>query len=257
MVALAAAGGAAIVSAGEPPRGAAPPVRVAPAFAAAPHVNGVTSAPAPRSSLADPAPVHDRLTVEISVAERRLWLLRGADTLLTAPAAVGSGERLEHEGRRWRFETPRGTRRVLARQRDPVWVPPLWHFVERAAEMQSPLVELAWDEPHEFPDGSRVLLRDGVVGHELAGGEFVAFEPGMEVVVNGILFVPPIGSANRRVAGELGAYKLDLGDGYLIHGTSDSASIGTASTHGCIRLDDDALRRLYEAVPVGTPVVIR
>ncbi len=44
------------------------------------------------------------------------------------------------------------------------------------------------------------------------------------------------GTAHRRILGELGRYKLDLGDGSLIHGTPDQASVGSATTHGCLRL---------------------
>jgi lipoprotein-anchoring transpeptidase ErfK/SrfK len=77
-----------------------------------------------------------------------------------------------------------------------------------------------------------------------------------EIVFDGTLFVPPFGTANRRIAGELGRYKLDLGDGYLLHGTRDADSVGGASTHGCLRLRADNLELLYRGVPVGTDVYI-
>lgn len=211
----------------------------------------LAAAPAPAGAQRD-APV-----VVVSVNERMLWLLEGADTVLATPVAVGSGDTLSHGGRRWRFVTPHGERRVLRKEADPVWVPPLWHFVERARETGRPLVELRAGRPHRFPDGSQVQVREGVVGHRLANGAWVPWEPGQEVVINGILFVPPLGTANRRVHGELGAYKLDLGDGYLLHGTPHKDSIGTAATHGCIRVPDDALRTLWERVPVGARVLIR
>jgi len=54
----------------------------------------------------------------------------------------------------------------------------------------------------------------------------------------------------------LGRYWLDLGDGYGIHGTNNLWSIGRVATHGCIRLHDSQIERLYEDVPVGTPVHI-
>ena len=82
------------------------------------------------------------------------------------------------------------------------------------------------------------------MGHLLANGAWIPWEPGQEVVINGILFVPPLGTENRRVRGELGAFKLDMGDGYLLHGTPHKDSIGTAVTHGCIRVPDEALRTL-------------
>jgi lipoprotein-anchoring transpeptidase ErfK/SrfK len=80
--------------------------------------------------------------------------------------------------------------------------------------------------------------------------------PGEEIVFDGTLYVPPFGTANRRIPGELGRYKLDLGDGYLIHGTPDQSSVGTAATHGCLRLREADLRFVYERVPTGTAVYI-
>jgi lipoprotein-anchoring transpeptidase ErfK/SrfK len=41
-----------------------------------------------------------------------------------------------------------------------------------------------------------------------------------------------------------------------IHGTNAPWSIGQAVSHGCIRLPNATLRRLFAAVPGGTPVVI-
>ena len=42
-----------------------------------------------------------------------------------------------------------------------------------------------------------------------------------------------------------------------IHGTDDPASIGRAVSNGCLRVQNDVLRRLFSLVPAGTPVVIR
>lgn len=42
-----------------------------------------------------------------------------------------------------------------------------------------------------------------------------------------------------------------------IHGTDDPSAIGRAISHGCIRLPNDAMRRLYALTPAGTPIVIR
>ena len=70
------------------------------------------------------------------------------------------------------------------------------------------------------------------------------------------LFIPPQGTKHRSIQGELGHYRLDLGDGYLLHGTPYARSIGAAVTHGCVRLADDDIEWLYENVPVGTKVYI-
>lgn len=42
-----------------------------------------------------------------------------------------------------------------------------------------------------------------------------------------------------------------------IHGTNDPGSIGRAVSHGCVRLPNSVLRRVFAAAPGGTPVVIR
>lgn len=41
-----------------------------------------------------------------------------------------------------------------------------------------------------------------------------------------------------------------------IHGTLDPYSVGWASSHGCIRMNNDDVAELYSIVPVGTKVVI-
>jgi hypothetical protein len=42
-----------------------------------------------------------------------------------------------------------------------------------------------------------------------------------------------------------------------IHGTNEPWAIGHAASHGCIRLPNTAMKRLFAQVPAGTPVVIR
>ena len=41
-----------------------------------------------------------------------------------------------------------------------------------------------------------------------------------------------------------------------LHGTNEPASIGNAVSHGCIRLANDDMRRLFDLAPAGTPVTI-
>lgn len=43
---------------------------------------------------------------------------------------------------------------------------------------------------------------------------------------------------------------------YGIHGTRESSSIGSAASHGCIRMFNDDVAELYSLVPIGTEVVI-
>jgi L,D-transpeptidase ErfK/SrfK len=44
--------------------------------------------------------------------------------------------------------------------------------------------------------------------------------------------------------------------GYGIHGTNNPSSIGTASSHGCIRMNNDDVIILYNIIPLRTPVQI-
>jgi L,D-transpeptidase YbiS len=68
--------------------------------------------------------------------------------------------------------------------------------------------------------------------------------------------VPPLGSPERFEAGVLGEYALELGDGYLIHGTLYKRMLGMPVTHGCVRLDDDDLRVVYRNLQIGSKVFI-
>lgn len=62
--------------------------------------------------------------------------------------------------------------------------------------------------------------------------------------------IPP-GPDNPLVARWLGIY-----DGVGIHGTKDISSLGTAASHGCIRMDPKDVIALYPKVPMGSPVYI-
>ena len=42
-----------------------------------------------------------------------------------------------------------------------------------------------------------------------------------------------------------------------IHGTNDPSSIGHAVSHGCVRLPNDVLRKVFNSADAGTPVIIQ
>jgi hypothetical protein len=197
-----------------------------------------------------------RCVLVVSIADRALWLVDGSDTLFRASAAVASGARLVHEGRAWTFRTPPGERRVLRKVIDPVWTPPDWHYAEAARDHQLKLTALPTSGAL-LSRGRRLEIRGGVVGIVAPGQPFRALPVEEHIVFDGRLFIPPIGTRNRRLKGDLGRHALDLGDGYMIHGTLLQASIGRAATHGCIRLRDRDIAWLFENVPVGTRVLIR
>lgn len=70
------------------------------------------------------------------------------------------------------------------------------------------------------------------------------------------LAVPPAGSAERHVRGMLGPCALDIGNGYLIHGSPYRIGIGTSATHGCVRLLDEDLEEVYRTLRVGDAVFL-
>ena len=61
----------------------------------------------------------------------------------------------------------------------------------------------------------------------------------------------PAGPDNPLKARWMGIY-----DGAGIHGTSDVGSLGSAASHGCVRMDVADVIDLYDRVDVGTPVYI-
>jgi hypothetical protein len=196
------------------------------------------------------------MRILVSVRERRLRVLDGAhDTLLVTRVAVGSGRSVAYGDHRWTFDTPRGVHTVVTKDSAPVWIPPDWHYVEVARKEHLRIAWLHGDTTVVFDDGSRLILEAGSARFVTQDGSDV-FERGEHVVVDDILFVPPIGSENRKVPGELGQFRLSIGDGVGIHGTPDAASIGNAVTHGCMRLSDPDIEWLYRHVPVGTHVYI-
>ena len=66
----------------------------------------------------------------------------------------------------------------------------------------------------------------------------------------------PKKAKEREAPGELGDYAMDLGDGYLIHGTLYERSLGMSVTHGCVRVGAKDLDVIFHAVRIGTPVYI-
>jgi len=68
--------------------------------------------------------------------------------------------------------------------------------------------------------------------------------------------IPPPGHSSRFESGTLGAYKLELGNGYMIHGTIYKRFMGLSVTHGCVRLGDEDLEAVYKALQVGSKVYI-
>jgi hypothetical protein len=192
----------------------------------------------------------------VSLEDKRLWAVVGEDTVLSAPVATAKGTSLKYGKRTWVFRTPRGMRTVLRKESDPIWVPPDWLYAEVATEYGLKLQRIVRGQPFKLQDGRSLVVRDTLVGVVGKDARFYELPTDEHIVFDSTLFVPPTGTRNRKVEGELGKYRLDLGEGYLLHGTPDKESIGFATTHGCIRLRDEDIEWLYTYVPVGTKVYI-
>jgi lipoprotein-anchoring transpeptidase ErfK/SrfK len=190
--------------------------------------------------------------IVISIADHRLWYRQGDSVLFTAPVATASGKELVggSGGQHWRFETPRGRLVVQGKDSNPAWVPPDWHYVEQARARGLGLVHLDRGETYAGYSvrGSDVIEPDGRPAPPP--------QEGHELVANGNLIVPPFGTNQRRYMGTLGTRRLDLGDGYGIHGTDQPSSVGRSVSHGCVRMLNEDVERLYPMVPIGTPVYI-
>lgn len=191
--------------------------------------------------------------IVVSIYDRKLWLIDGRDTLIEAAAGVGMGVVRGPLGIGMRdFSTPRGRRTVLGKQPDPMWIPPDWHYegLHDGPLRQFPAAGIPLEE------GGRIVRR----GRHLVtvnGGQVVDTIPAERpLVFGGVMYIPPFGTVNREVPDVLGKYKLDTGDGILIHGTNDPLAVGFWGTHGCVRLFDDDIEFVFENAPVGTPVYI-
>jgi hypothetical protein len=207
-----------------------------------------------------PEPPHDRPYLVISLEERRLWYKQRGAILFSTEVATGSGKTMVKEGgaSAWKFETPRGRLAVQSKEEAPVWAPPDWHYVEQSRKRGLGLARLEIGQSLAAADGSVITVEGNDVVRALPDGRRIVLQAadGREIVVDGKVLVPPLGTTQRRYEGVLGTHRLNLGNGYALHGTNQPESVGRAVSHGCVRLRNEDIARLYAMVPVGTPVYI-
>jgi len=68
--------------------------------------------------------------------------------------------------------------------------------------------------------------------------------------------IPSARSAERIDRNTLGDYALEIGDGYMLHGTLYQRFLGLPVTHGCVRLGDKDLELIYKTLSKGSKVFI-
>ncbi|MBI3789919.1 MAG: L,D-transpeptidase family protein [Gemmatimonadetes bacterium] len=197
--------------------------------------------------------------IVVSIAENRLWYKLGDSVLFTTRVATGTGKTLKKPGgKEWKFETPRGRLKVEKKEVEPPWVPPDWHYIEMAKKKKLRIARLEKNKELKLTDGSVLTVVGNDVVRRTPTGDVLpyAVREGHEIVADGRLVIPPLGTNQRKYTGVLGAFRLYMGDGYGIHGTDVPSSIGTSASHGCVRLRNEDIETLYQIVKIGTPVFI-
>ena len=66
----------------------------------------------------------------------------------------------------------------------------------------------------------------------------------------------PARYAERLDPGAMGEYAIGLGDGYFIHGTLYTRLLGRNVTHGCVRVGDQDLKTIFNALSMGARVIL-
>ena len=216
----------------------------------------VTPKPGASSSIYRQALKDPGMKIIVSRDAHSLWLMRDTTLLFRAPVAIGRDKPLVYNGKTYDFNTPVGKRKVIGKTAKPLWSPPEWHYFEKAQEENLQPVFLKKTSKVMLGDSTYIVVRDNQVGRINRFGNFWPFTPGVEIIFDGKIFVPPVGTPQRLLPDILGTHKLDMGNGFLLHGTNEENSIGEAVSHGCVRMYNQDVDQLYELTPVGTPVYI-
>lgn len=216
-------------------------------------------------------------TIVVSTAENRVYVRREGKEVFRAVCSTGKGTTLVEDGKTMKFSTPTGRFRIVSKEENPVWVPPEWHFVEEARKKRKKLVHLTPGAGIDVGTGNPVDRKSGGVWSLLRGsekpGRVLAVKnntvveiqpdgterelPGGQVIETGnAIVVPPYGSPQRKFEKVLGSHRLNIGSGYALHGTLAVDQLGRSVSHGCVRLGDADIRKLYDMSKVGDQVII-
>ncbi|MCA1732462.1 MAG: L,D-transpeptidase family protein, partial [Acidobacteria bacterium] len=149
------------------------------------------------------------MVITVSTTENKVYARRNGELVFEAVASTGKNSTLRQGGRTMVFRTPIGKFKVLSKEKDPVWVPPDWHFIEQAQKngLETVRLERGQNIGGLYVQGKDVM-RDGV-----------PLPDGREIVQGGAVIIPPIGTRQRQFPHVLGTHRLNLGDGYALHGT--------------------------------------
>lgn len=191
--------------------------------------------------------LHDsNFVITVSTTENKVYARRDGQLVFEAVCSTGSNSTLVTAGGTKVFRTPIGRFRVQSKEEDPKWVPPDWHYVEEAQKNGMSLVHLQRGQNI----GGLYVSGNNVVdnGYPLPEGQLI--------VRGGAVVIPPVGTRQRQFPNVLGTHRLNLGDGYALHGTQAVSQLGRNVSHGCVRLHNDDIAQLFAMANVGDEVII-
>jgi lipoprotein-anchoring transpeptidase ErfK/SrfK len=155
-------------------------------------------------------------TIRISLSDQRLDLLEGGERIATFAVSTARNGPGEREGSEC---TPRGAHEIEAKI---------------GAGM---------------PEGTVFVGREPT-GERCTAERFQA-EPGRDWILTRILWLGGV-EPGRNQGGDV-----DTRSRYIyIHGCPDALPVGTPGSHGCVRMRNDDVCRLFDMVEVGTRVDI-
>jgi lipoprotein-anchoring transpeptidase ErfK/SrfK len=192
--------------------------------------------------------LHDsNFVITVSTAENKVYARRNGELVFEAVCSTGSNSTLVTAGGTKVFRTPIGRFRIQSKEEAPKWVPPDWHYVEEAQKNGLSVVHL---ERGQNIGGLTVS------GNNVYDESGLPLPEGKVIVRGGAVVIPPVGTAQRQFPDVLGTHRLNLGDGYALHGTQAVSQLGRNVSHGCVRLHNDDIARLYEMANKGDEVII-
>lgn len=215
-------------------------------------------------------------TIVVSTVENKVYVRSNKRTVFTAICSTGKHTTLLERGRIKIFRTPVGKFKVRSKEENPVWVPPDWHYAEEARKKGLTVVRLerggaldgdtggparrfgggVWEWVGSSGGSRRILsVKNGTVVETFDGVDR-ELPPGATIIAGATVVIPPLGTPQRRVEKVLGAYRINLGDGYALHGTQSVAQLGRSVSHGCVRLGAADIEALYRMANVGDEVII-
>lgn len=191
--------------------------------------------------------LHDsNFVITVSTTENKVYARRDGQLVFEAVCSTGSNSTLRTAGGTKVFRTPIGRFRVQSKETDPKWVPPDWHYVEEAQKSGLGIVHLQRGQ--------------NIGGLYVSGNDVIdngwPVEEGKLIVRGGAVVIPPVGTRARQFPDVLGTHRLNLGDGYALHGTQQVKLLGRNVSHGCVRLHNDDIAQLFAMASVGDEVII-